>query len=241
MEWQNTLTVSRLFLTHDIDLAGPNRESVVVHIPSLKEYLEEPFYNSFISLFSDEQMEVWHKIFKDLRKGDLLHLLMVEPEITNLKEFSSLSHSLHDHIRLVLPKFEIRERQLYSGDTLLTSDAIDEILFVLQTGIGQKVERPQHFGPDEEAARLFYERAKAAKAKADKIRAEAKSGDKDGLISMFTMIAYRFPYTFEQMYDMTIMQLHYLQSTASAMLAYEHGMTAYLTGNAKKPPQFFLK
>lgn len=241
MEWQNTLSVSRLFLTHDIDLAGPNQEDIVVHIPSLKEFLQQPFYNRFISLFSDEQLADWRNIFKDLGKDELLQLLMTEPQITNLKEFSSLSRSLHDNLHLILPKFEIRERRLYSGNTLLTADAIDEILFVLQLGIGQKVERPQHFGPDEEAARLFYERAKAAKARANKIRSEAKDDGRDGLMSMFTMIAYRFPYTFEQMYDMTIMQLHYLQSTASAMVSYEHGMTAYLTGNAKKPPQFFLK
>ena len=59
---------------------------------------------------------------------------------------------------------------------------------------------------------------------------------------MFTLISYRFPmYTFEQMYDMTMMQLHYLHSVASAMLGYEHGMMAYTAGNLKKPPEFFLK
>lgn len=241
MEWSNTLTVSRLFLTHDIDIIGPNHASVIVHIPSLREYLDQPFYNQFISLFSDEQMGTWKKIVPNLDKGTLLQMLMTTPALTNLKEFNVLSHSLHEHISLILPKFNIRERKLYSDDTLLTVDAIDELLFVLQQGLGKRVERPQHFGPDEEAARQFYERAKAAKAKAEKIRSEAQNSSGDGLISMFTMITYRFPYTFEQLYDMTLMQLYYLQSTASAMLGYEHGMTAYLTGNAKKAPKFFLK
>ena len=241
MEWINSLSVSRLFLTHDIDIAGPNNESIVVHIPSVKEQLTEPFYSQFISLFSDEQMETWNKIWPQFDKATILQTLMTEPKITNLVEFANLSHSLHEKMTLVLPKFRIHDRKLYSDNTLLTVDAIDEILFILQLGIGRKIERPQHFGPDEEAARQFYERAKAAKAKSEKIRAEAQSEDHDGLLDMFTIISYRFPYTFEQMYDMTLMQLHYLQSTASAMVGYEHGMTAYLTGNAKKPPKFFLK
>lgn len=240
MEWSNTLAVSRLFLTHDVDVMGPDGH-YVVHIPSLKEYLDSSFYNQFIQLFSDEQMEIWRKIMPNLDKAVLLQTLMTEPRITNLKEFSALSKRLHEKMTMVLPKFNIRERQLFSDDSLITDEALTEILYILNLGIGKNVERPQHFGPDEAAAKAFYERARAAKAKADKIKAEnPQQSNRDTLMDMFVMISYHFPYTFEQMYDMTLLQLHYLQSMSSSMLSYKIGMDAYTAGNLKKAPKFFL-
>lgn len=242
MEWSNTLAVSYLFLTHDITIAGPENEQIVLHIPSLKEQLNNPFFRRFTQLFDDESMAVWSKLVPSFDKGTILQMLMTEPRVTNIKEFSSLSALLHANMPLILPHFEIRDRKLFSDATPLTNDAVDEILFILSTGMGKTVERPQHFGPDEEAARLFYERAKAAKAKANKIRTEnADKTDRDGLMDMFVMISLHFPYTFEQMYDMTLMQLHYLQTMSSRIMGYEHNMMAYTTGNLKKAPNFFLK
>ena len=239
MEWQNNLTVSHLFLSHDVTLEGDG--SYTIHIPSLREFVQTTFYTNFIQLFEAESLESWHKVIPDLTKIQLLHLLMTSPRITNLKEFSPLSHMLHQFMPKLLPDFNIQERQLYCKNSPITDDALTEILYILQLGIGRKVEKPQHFGPGEEAARRFYERAQAAKKKVQKIREEGSKSD-DGLITMFTWILYKFPmYTYEQLYDMTIIQLHYLQSMASKMVGYEHGMTAYLTGNAKKAPEFFLK
>lgn len=241
MEWSNTLSVSRLFLTHDILANGPDGE-YVIHVPSLREYLESPFYNQFVQLFEDEQLEVWRKVIPGIDKGSLLQTLMTDPRITNLKEFSLISKRLHENMTSILPKFEVRERQLFSGDSPITDEALTEIIYVLNLGLGKHVERPQHFGPDEAAAKEFYERARAAAAKANKIRAEnPQQSDHDSLMDMFVMINYRFHYNFEQMYDMTLMQLHYLQSMSSKMLSYEHSMDAYTAGNLKKAPQFFLK
>ncbi len=241
MEWTSTLSVSRLFLTHDIVIDGPDGQ-YTVHIPSLKEYLESSFYTQFIQLFSDEQMDIWRKVWPNVDKSTLLRMLMTEPRITNLKEFSALSSRLHENLTAVLPQFEIRDRQLYSGQSPLTDEALTEIIYVLSLGIGKHVERPQHFGPDEAAAKAFYERARAAKARADKIKAEnPQQSNHDTLMDMFVMINYRFHYNFEQLYDMTLMQLNYLQTMSSKMLSYEHGMDAYAAGNLKKAPQFFLK
>lgn len=241
MEWTNTLTVSHLFLTHDVVVNGPDGQ-YVVHIPSLREYLDSSFYTQLLQLFSDEQLEVWRKTMPKLDKSSLLQMLMTEPRITNLKEFSTISKQLHANLKKVLPNFTIRDRRLYSGESPLTDEALTEILYILSLGIGKRVERPQHFGPDEQAAKLFYERARAARAKADKIKAEnPQQSDRDSLMDMFVMISYRFPYTFENMYDMTLMQLHYLQRMSSQMVSYENAMDAYTAGNLKKAPQFFLK
>lgn len=241
MEWSSTLSVSRLFLTHDVEVNGPDGE-YIVHLPSLKEYLDTSFYNQFIQLFSDEQLENWRKIMPSIDKGVLLQTLMTEPRITNLKEFSVLSKRLHENITMVLPKFNIRDRKLFSDDSPITDEALTEILYILNLGLGKNVERPQHFGPDEAAAKAFYERARAAKAKADKIKTEnLQQSNRDTLMDMFVMISYHFPYQFEQMYDMTLLQLNYLQHMSSNMLSYELGMDAYTAGNLKKPPQFFLK
>lgn len=240
MEWSSTLSVSRLFLTHDVEVNGPDGE-YIVHLPSLKEYLDTSFYNQFIQLFSDEQLENWRKIMPSIDKGVLLQTLMTEPRITNLKEFSVLSKRLHENITMVLPKFNIRDRKLFSDDSLITDEALTEILYILNLGLGKNVERPQHFGPDEAAAKAFYERARAAKAKADKIKAEnPQQSNRDTLMDMFVMISYHFPYQFEQMYDMTLLQLNYLQHMSSNMLSYELGMDAYTAGNLKKAPKFFL-
>ena len=241
MEWVNNLSVSHLFLSHDVMIEGDDG-LYKLHIPSLREYLATTFYTTFLQLFETESLESWRKISPDITKAQLLQLLMTEPRITNLKEFSPLSHSLHQNITKILPEFNIRERKLYSKDSPITDEALTEILYILQLGIGRTIEKPMHFGPGEEAAKRFYERAQEAKKKAQKIREEHADKSKDGLINMFTMIVYKFPmYSFEQLYDMTLMQLHFLQSMASQMLGYEHSMTAYLTGNLKKPPQFFLK
>lgn len=241
MEWLNSLTVSHLFYTHNVSIAGPNNASITVHIPSLREQLDSPFYSRFLQLFDEENMEIWHKVLPNFSKAQILQALMTDPRITNIQEFSTLSKLLHDNMRLILPQFNIRERRLFSDNTPLSDDAVEEILFVLSLGMGKKVERPQHFGPDEAAARQFYERAKAAKARAEKIRAENVSSDRDGLMDMFVMISLNFPYNFEQMYDMTLMQLHYLQHMSSQIMSYEHNMMAYTAGNLKKAPNFFLK
>ena len=241
MEWSNTFSISHLYYTHDIMIFGPAGEQVVVHIPSLREQLDESFYSRFLQLFDDESLNIWTKLLPDLDKGQILQALMTDPRLTNLQEFSALSQLLHEKMPTLLPHFEIRDRQLYSGNTPLTGDAVDEVIFVLSMGMGKKVERPQHFGPDEEAARKFYERAKAAQARAAKIRAENSKGDHDGLMDMFVMISINFPYTFEQMYDMTLAQLHYLQRMSSQIMSYEHNMMAYTAGNLKKAPKFFLK
>lgn len=241
MDWSNTLSISHLFYTHDIVVLGPANEQIIVHIPSLREQLDESFYVRFLQLFNEESMVLWTKLLPDSDKGQILQALMTDPRLTNLQEFSVLSKLLHEKMPTLLPRFEIRERQLYSEKTLLTGDAIDEVLFVLSTGIGKKVERPQHFGPDEEAARKFYERAKAAQAKSAKLRAEHSSTNNDGLMDMFVMISINFPYTFEQMYDMTLAQLHYLQRMSSQIMSYNYNMMAYTAGNLKKAPNFFLK
>lgn len=242
MEWSNTLSISQLFLTHDVTIVGPNHEVIIVHLPSLREQLTNSFFSKFIQIFDSDSLELWRKFAPDAGKGQILQLLMTEPKITNIKEFSFLSKLLHEHITDILPQFNVQNRLLYSGDTPLTDDAVDEILFVLLQGIGKTVERPQHFGPGEEMARKFYERAQMARAKANRIRAEAPNqSNRDGLMDMFVMISYSFPYTFEQMYDMTLMQLHYLQHMSSKMMSYEHNMMAYTAGNLKKAPQFFLK
>lgn len=239
MEWHNNLSVSNLFLSHDVNIEGDDG-IYTIHIPSLKEYAQSPFYSQFLHLFDAESLDQWRTIMPDVSKAHLLQLLMTEPRITNLKEFRSISHLLYDNLSSLIIGFNVKERKLYCNDSPITDNALSEILYILKLGIGQKVEAPQHFGPGEEQARLFYERAERAKRKINKIREENKKSSE--LVDMFSLIVYKFPmYTFEELYAMTIMQLHYLQNMASKMLSYEHGMTAYLAGNLKKPPQFFLK
>lgn len=242
MEWTSNLYVSHLFLTHDVRI-GTKEVSITIHIPSLKEMLTDGDYNQLISFFQPEQRDKFSQIFHNQYDYcQILHLLTCTPEVTNIREFSTISSLLLRALPKVLPDFQVKERQLYVGEYPLTYDMLLEIIYNLQLGCGYKVEKPQHFGPDEEMARKFYERAQAAKRKTAQIKEEYnKSKDGDPFMNLFVMINYRFHYTFEQLYDMTLMQLYYLQSMASSMLSYEHGMTAYLTGNLKKAPKFFLK
>lgn len=105
-----------------------------------------------------------------------------------------------------------------------------------------RIEKPPHFGPGDEAAKAFYERELAAKAKIAAIKAKnLGTNDKDGLMNVFVLVAYKFNYTFEQMYDMTMCQVRYLEEMTSNMIAYENGIMAYTAGNLKKAPKFFIK
>lgn len=242
MEWSNNLTVSRLFLSHDITLSNDANESYLIHIPSLRELSCNPFYHQFLQLLDGEQMEAWKKALKESSIAEILRRFMCDPRITNLKEFSPISNLLREHLSDILPQFKIEERNILVNGHPLTDDLLIELVYLLRLGIGQKVEKPPHFGPDEEAARLFYERSQAAKRKAEKIRAENSTDNKDSLMQMFILINYKFPvYTIEQMYNMTLAQLKYLQQMATAMISYEHNMHAYVAGNLKKAPNFFLK
>lgn len=241
MEWSNNFSLSHLFLTHEVVITSTEGRCEM-HIPSLRELTLNPFFYQILQLLDGDQLEVWKKVLHEDDAAEILRRLMCDPQITNLKEFSSISTLIREHMTDILPKFGIKERQLYVGDVPLTKDLLIEVFYLLRLGMGQKVEKPIHFGPDEEQARLFYERAEAAKRKAEKIRAANQSDDNDSLMQLFVMVNYKFPvYSIEQMYDMTFAQLRYLQQTAASMISYEHNMSAYVAGNLKKAPSFFLK
>lgn len=243
MEWSNNFSISHLFLTHEVVITSPQNDIYRIHIPSLRELTEDPFYYQLLRFLDEEQLTTWQKVLKETDAGEILRRFVCDPRITNLKEFSSFSNLLRQNLYKVLVDFRIEDRRLYAGSSLITQEFLTELVYILRLGIGQQVEKPQHFGPDEEQARLFYERAQAARRKATKIRSEQESkNDSDPLIQMFVIINYKFPvYSIEQLYDMTFAQLRYLQQTAASMISYEHNMAAYTAGNLKKAPNFFLK
>ena len=122
MEWHNNLSVSNLFLSHDVSIEGEDG-TYTIHIPSLKEYAQSPFYSQFLHLFDEESLDQWRTIVPNVSKAHLLQLLMTEPRITNLKEFRSISHLLYDNLNSLIIGFNVKERKLYCNDSPITDNA----------------------------------------------------------------------------------------------------------------------
>lgn len=216
-----------------------------MHLPSLKEQFDNPDYSWFYNFISYKMNDLLKSLQNKCSPSELIAMLICDPKITNIVQFRAVYKLLLSSFKLIFPAFEIKSRILYlSKDTMLDDEVLNEVIYIYKLGWGIEEEKPPVFGPDEQAAKAFYEKAKLAEEKIARIKAENNkdaASNKDGLMNMFTIIAYRFPYTFEQLYDMTMFQLLYLRNISLNMISYENSMSAYTAGNLKKAPKFFIK
>ena len=239
MKWTNNYSLLSLFNTHNLRLVNEVGEIVIIHIPSYREVLNESSYAFLFNFIDENKIEEMSQSLKHKTITTTIEMLMCNPEITNIKEFAPISNALRKGFKLVFPDFRVSDdRHIYFKDVPLDDDLWNEIRYVYSNGYGVQTEKMPEFA--NELARQIYLKSIAAKKKSRDIKNKSESsGDKT--VHVFSLIAYKFPYTFEQILDMTIAQVNYLQSIASKMIAYENGMSAYTAGNMKKPPDFFLK
>lgn len=212
-------------------------------IPSLREQFQDEHYTTLINFAELKNVKNINDLFRtQFSVVELFNTFLCNPTITNIKDFRQITTNLKLSFQLIFPDFNIQDRQIYVGkNVLLTQDLFDLINYVYKTALGYHVEQEPHFGPDEQEAKAFYERQKLMEDKIEEIRNANSSKDKDALLDVFTLICYKFNYTFEQLYDMTMGQLGYLQKISSRIISYEDAMKAYTAGNLKKAPEFFIK
>ncbi len=242
MAWTSNHSVSRLFLTHDVTFTNQDK-SFTMHIPSLRETIEQPEYLRFADFLSPMRIAAVMKVFKqNFTYSQVYSMLLCNPLVTNLKEFRDISNALLAGFRLAFPQFRITDERVVelAPNVPLDDEVFSEVTFHYPTALGHKVERIPVFGPNDAAARQFYERTMEAKAKAQELK-QKQAADEDGLMSVFTIICYKWNYRPEELYDLTFEQVYYLQHMAQEELSYEHSMAAYVNGNLKKAPKFFIK
>lgn len=250
--WSTNMTVTYLFMDKTISIWDNNNKAdkILIKIPTIKETLINSDLQIVLQFFQKDFIQKIGKMFKlkDMSTYQVWKNFMTNPIITNLQEFSFLSQALTDNINKILPDFNIKERELYCGKIKLNVAIVEQIQYYLLTALGSKIEEPVDESQfKSEAAKKLYEQQKAAEAKIAQIKAnnineEEKNKDKNTLLKIFIEICYKFPFLkIEDMYDLTMIQVLWLQEYASKCIAYETGIMAYTAGNLKKMPQFFLK
>lgn len=244
MAWESNLSCSNLFLNHIVTIRN-GEQSVSFKVPSLRETRENTAWLFITDFMQEDAVERWKKIFTSAT--DILHIIRIilSGELSKFTEFYQIRLTLQTALQLIFKDFRYDVTGLFVDEKQpLTLDIWDAVSVNYLRACGFQVEERPYFGPDAQAEREFYEKKRQMQRKIQSIRAASinqNEKSQDRLMSTFVLISYHFPYTFEQMYDMTMMQLNYLQTISSRMIGYENGMAAYSAGHLKKAPDFFLK
>lgn len=111
-------------------------------------------------------------------------------------------------------------------------------MYLIKLCCGEKVEKPRKFA--DEKTRLLYEKQKEYEKKIQEMK-KNKGGSENSLVKIFLLICYAFPnFSFENLFEMTMSQVNFLQTYAGNVCAYQLESAAYANGNLKKAPAFFL-
>ena len=103
-------------------------------------------------------------------------------------------------------KVEIKQKLLYIGDTILTEDLYNYIVYVVGKVSGDNIEPPRIFRSKEEEE--FYKKMKESEDRIKKIKQNKKNNDSNTLLKMFILIQYVFPqYNFDFLTKQTLLQI----------------------------------
>lgn len=216
MAWTNNYSLLKCFISHTFQLVNEQGEIINFHVPSYREMLEKTEYSFLLNFITKNQVKTLQDMLKVDSPKEALEMSLCDPRLTNLKEFAPIARTLMSALRLALPDIEIVDRHLMFGSIPFTTEIWDAFCYIYQNALGVKVEPMPVFA--NEKARQMWLKSQEFRKKTAEIK---KSGKNQNPLHIFSLIAYRFPYTFEQLFDMTYEQLLYLQEIAAKMIAYE--------------------
>lgn len=239
MSWKSNLGISSLFaaglITRIYNDEGDNFEIIC---PSVKQLLTDQKLSMFLSVFTRINLMKFKESLKLENDVDVVYAFLVDPAFTNLKEFKKVGKIVRYMFENFLVNFSIKERKLYVNNILINEENFQEILGVWRVACGFKEEGPKKFKTP--AAKKLYEQQLLAEAKIASMKKKEKESE-DSLTQVCLVIIYAFPsFSIEYLFELTLMQLFWLQAYALKVCSYNLESNAYANGNLKKAPKFFL-
>lgn len=236
---KDNFNIFNLFLTKDIKVFLDNQQSFKIHVPTIRELVEEETINGIYHLLADETE--LKKFFPNIENSfQALRLIFFELGI--YKEYSAIFNNFKQGLKFFIPSLEIdyTNKEFKIENITMTQEIWEYILYLIKLSYGEKVEKPRTFASEDE--RQFYLAQKKMDEKIKKIKAQ-KPGDSEGLLKSFLTIQYKFNLSFDYLAEQTMAQIQWLQGYAAGAVSYEVNAQAFAAGNMKKGKKldFFIK
>jgi len=243
MNISSNYSLSRLFITKNIDITVDNKVFTLILKPIKEMYLDKDWNAVY---------HIWTASTENLKK--MLPLEKEEPtsykiltlilfQIGVYDKYRKFYDIFHNKLLEIIPDLEIDlgHKELKVNGISITEEIWEYVIYLLKLSNGEKVEKPLTFTSEE--ARQLYLAQKANEEKIRKIKSQ-KQGDTDALSKIMLSITYAFPsFTFDYLYNQTMAQIQWLQKHAAGAVSYQVNAQAFAAGNVKKGKKldFFIK
>lgn len=243
MEWINNLSLTKLFTNKEVVLRNEKKEEIKMIVPTIKEKFNNENLIVFYGILSEGKKK-FQEIFKVLNISiennlDVINALCFKT--VSFVEFQRFRQDILKSFEFLFKTVKINDkREILIQGHLLDINLWEEIEYILLTCDGESVTKmPANITPE---YREFLQQQKENEEKIKKVKgASNNSGSPDGILKIFLIIVYIFPsFNFEQLFDMTLSQIIWLQRLSSKAINYGVESIAYANGNLKKL-NFFIK
>ena len=239
-------SITKLFASKDIHLTmredGDNKlHYLTIHLHTVRDFYESSRWNIAYQLITRDKYKQYFSIKEDADVTPLQAVKMVLFDLGQYGPYRETYNILREQIPTFLDDVTFNNKQIASGDLIITEEIWNYIIYILKLSYGEKTDLPLVF--DSEESRKFWLAQKALNDKIARLKAK-KDGDKDALIKIMLSITYAFPsLTIDYLFSQTMAQIQWLQQYAAKSVSYEVNAQAFAAGNMKKGQKldFFIK
>jgi len=244
MKIESNYSISRLFITKEIEITIDNKQSFIIILRPIKDLFLDKDWNIAYHLWTASGEKLQQLLpLKDKEPTPYDILKVIFFTIGQYDKYRKYYDIFFKKIKELIPGIEIDlgHKEIKVNDISITEEIWEYVIYLLKLSNGERVEKPPTF--DSEEARQFYLAQKAAEEKIKKIKSQ-KEGDANALAKIMLSITYAFPsLTFDYLYNQTMAQIQWLQKHAAGAMSYEVNAKAFAAGNVKKGKKldFFIK
>lgn len=245
MEIKSNYSLSRLFVTKEINVYIDNKSFILILRP-VKDFYLDSDWNGCYNIWTGSA-KARKELLTTLNGESVSSYVLIKKIIFELgayANFRKLYDTFKEQLEILLPQLKIdtAKKELIVNGITITEEIWEYIVYLLKLSNGEKVIKPPTFGSEE--ARQLYLAQKANEEKITSIKSRSNAGDDTGLSKIMLSITYAFPsFTFDYLYNQTMAQIQWLQKHAAGAVSYEVNAQAFAAGNVKKGKKldFFIK
>lgn len=234
--------MTRLFIDKTVIIRISPQQSFSVFCPPIKDYYQNDGWNIVYHLWTTSEEKFKELPYTVKTSLDIVTTLMFE--LGKFDQFNFIANQCKIALQRILPQIELNynTKTMKVNNIIITPEIWDYVIYVLKLSCGEKVEQPRTF--DSPEAREFYQKQKEAEARIRKIKENNQKVDANGVIKNMLAIIYSFPsFTFDDLFNLTMAQIRWLQEYAAGSVSYAFHEKAMAAGNMKKGKKldFFIK
>lgn len=242
MEIKSDFSLTRLFITKEINISIDSKQSFVVKVKTVKDFYVDNKWNGVYCLWCMDILQ-WKNMLNQDFTNVWEYIKFLIFDLGKYSQYRDVADSFIQYLQDVILnlEFDWQRKECKIGSLTITSEIWDYIIYILKLTCGEKVEQPPIFNSPEE--RAFYLKQLEYEARIKKIK-QQNQGDKDSLIKGMLAIVYSFPsLTLDYLFEQTMAQIHWLQKMAAGEVSYSINAQAMAAGNMKKGKKldFFIK